>query len=238
MDAKTKNTDESRFQIGFGTVISTSNLLGMIENIRLYKAMEEGTPYDYPGLSDKEKAAINDLAKNMGRAILIANILGGFEYGIHTRIVWSALMVEGDLFVLPFDSSYNGRVDLMLTTNIGIRAPFFIMPYITAGVNFTFSWYPDQVSNIDSWKNWGVFNNFVFRPGMNVRTGLDLKFKHFSLGAYYQYTIKDFDEFTGWWQQLTDNLYNEGIEKAGEQAAGLIFAAQSRFGISATWYLF
>ncbi|OHD18248.1 MAG: hypothetical protein A2Y34_09275 [Spirochaetes bacterium GWC1_27_15] len=234
--SKTKKSDEKRFQIGFGGMVSTSNLMGMIENTKLYQAIENGSQYDYPGLDTEQSKAINNLAKNMGRAILVANILGGLEYGFEARLLWNALMLESDLIFLPFDASYNGRMDFVVTTNIGIRAPFWIMPYITAGANFTFSWYPENVTKIDKWKSWGVFNNFVWRPGVNLRCGLDLKFRHFSIGAYYQYTIKDFDEFVGWWQTLSDNLYNKGLKNAAEQAAGLIFASQSRFGISMVFY--
>ncbi len=195
LSAKTKKSDEARFQLGFGAMVSTSNLLSLIETSKLYKSMEEGGDYSFPGLSKEQSMVLGDMQKNIGRALLVANILGGLEFGVNCRVLWNAFMFDSNVILLPFDGSYNGRLDFLVNANIGVRAPFWIMPYINAGVNFTFSWYPENVSNIDSWKSWGVFNNFVFRPGMNVRTGLDIKFRHFSIGAYYQYTIKDFDEF-------------------------------------------
>ena len=39
ISAKTKKSDESRFQMGFGVMVSTSNLLSIIENVKLYNAM-------------------------------------------------------------------------------------------------------------------------------------------------------------------------------------------------------
>ena len=235
---KTKKSDENRFQMGFGAMVSTSNLLSIIETSKLYKAMEEGGTYTFPGLSSDQSTALGDMQKNIGRAILIANILGGLEFGINYRVLCNAFMFDSNLIILPFDGSYNGRFDFLVTANIGVRAPFWIMPYINAGVNFTFSWYPENVANIDSWKTWGVFNNFVFRPGLNVRAGLDIKFRHFSIGAYYQYTIKDFDEFGAWLNTMKDNLVGQNYADAQAQAVGLVLASQSRFGVCLSWYVF
>lgn len=236
LSAKTKKSDEGRFQMGFGVMVSSSNLMSLIETVKMYQAREKGEVYKYPGLSDEDSEKLNSIAANMNRAILVANILGGLEYGANFRILWKALMLDSNIVLLPFDGSYNGRFDFLVNANIGIRAPFWIMPYLSAGINFTFSWYPENVTNIDSWKTWGVFNNFVFRPGINARAGLDIKFRHFSIGAYYQYTIKDFDEFGVWYNNLKDSM--AGDPEAQNKAIGLVLGAQSRFGACISWYVF
>jgi len=236
--SKTKKSDESRFQMGFGVMVSTSNLLSLIETSKLFSAIENGEKYNFPGLPEDVSIQFNNVAKNLGRAMLVANIIGGLEYGVNYRILYQAFIFDSNLILLPFDGSYNGRLDFLVSMNIGLRAPFWIMPYIDAGVNFTFSWYPENVTNIDSWKSWGVFNNFVFRPGLNVRTGLDIKFRHFSIGAYYQYTIKDFEEFGGWFNKIAADLSGQNYADAQTRALGLIFASQSRFGVCLSWYIF
>ena len=224
--------------MGFGIMVSTSNLLSIIENVKLYNAMENGEEYKFPGLSEDVSIKFSEVSKNLGRALLVSNIIGAMEFGINSRILYKAFMLDSNLILLPFDGSYNGRLDFLVSVNMGLRAPFWIMPYINAGVNFTFSWYPQNVTDIDSWKNWGVFNNFVFRPGLNLRAGLDIKFRHFSVGAYYQYTIKDFEEFGGWFSKIYGDLSSQNYENAQAQAFGLIFASQSRFGAVLSWYLF
>lgn len=231
--AKSQKRDEKRFQLGFGAIVSTSNILGMIESVKMARAIQTDTNYAYPGISDEEAAALNELDGAMQRAILVANILGAMEYGFQFRLLWHVLMVEADLFVLPFDGSYNGRVDMLVLAMAGVRAPFWIMPYLIGGVNFTFSFYPNEFATIENWKDrYAATDNFAFRPGMVWRAGLDFKFKGFSIGAYYQYTVKDFQEYTNWYNAIV----SEGIPK--ERAAGMIFGAQSRFGASLCWYIF
>lgn len=231
--AKSKKSDEKRFQLGIGLMASTGNLLGLIESARMYNAISKGDKYDYPGLSKQEKDSLNSLNGAMQRAILVANILGSMEYGIQLRVLWHMLMVNCDVVLLPFDGSYNGRLDFMITPSVGIRAPFWLMPYLLVGMTMTFSFYPDEFTDKENWKGeWAATDNFVFRPGMNFRAGLDFKFKSFSIGAYYQYTIKDFQEFSLWYNDIVDN----GMTAA--DAAGKIFGAQSRFGAAMCFYLF
>jgi hypothetical protein len=234
LTAKTKQSDESRFQLGFGVMVSTSNLLGLIQSVKMSSDIKDS------GLTPEQISAFNSLPDSMKRSIYVSNILGSMEYGVVGRILWSALMLESDVLILPFDGAYNGRLDLVWTGNVGVRAPFWIMPYLSAGANFTFSWYPSSVASVDPWKSrWGSIGNFAWRPGINARAGLDFKFKHFSIGAYYQYTIKDFEEFTGWTTQLTENIRaNTGVQDVGLQVAGMVIAAQSRFGVSLVWYFF
>ena len=225
--------DEKRFQLGFGGVVSTSNILGLIESAKMFKSIKSGNDYDYPGISPEEQQALKDLDGAMQRAILVANILGAMEYGLQFRILWHVLMVEADLFVLPFDGSYNGRVDLLFTAMAGVRAPFWIMPYLLCGANFTFSFYPKEFATVENWKgDWAATENFCFRPGLNVRVGLDIKFKSFSIGGYYQYCIKDFQEFSNWFEDLKASNVTPAA------AAGMIFGSQSRFGVALCWYIF
>ncbi len=231
--AKSQKRDEKRFQIGFGAIISTSNLLGLIESAKMAQAIKDNNDYDYPGITEEEKAALQSLNGAMQRAILVANILGAMEYGVQLRILWHILMVETDLVLLPFDGSYNGRLDFSWAVMAGIRCPFFIMPYFLAGVNFTFSFYPKEFTEKENWKgDWAATDNFVFRPGLNLRAGLDLKFKNFSIGGYYQYSIKDFQEFSLWYNKIVD----EGINKS--DAVGMILGSQSRFGVALCFYPF
>lgn len=233
--AKTKNSlaDELRFQISLGPIISTGNLLGLIESVKMYNAIKDNTFYDYPGLTDAQKQSFKNLNGAMQRAVLVANILGSMEYGIHARFMWHMLMSEVDVVLLPFDGSYNGRLDFSVQPMIGIRAPFFIMPYLIIGPLFTFSFYPEEMTKIENWKgNWASTDNFAFRPGLITRVGLDIKFKTFAIGGYYQYTIKDFQEFSLWYQDLITGGFTPS------DAAGKIFGAQSRFGVVLSFNLF
>ena len=230
---KSKQSNEKNLQFGIGLSISTSNLLSLIESAEIYQATKNDTDYNFPGVTEEEQEALKNLDSGMKRAILIANILGGMEYGIQTRVLWNTLMIEADLTLLPFDASYNGRLDLMLTPMIGIRAPFFIMPYALAGVAFTFSFYPDGFAEKEVWRgDWATTDNFVFRPGINIKLGVDLKIKRFSIGAYYEYTVKDFQEYGSWWWHIVNAGYSQA------EASGKILAAQSRFGIAACFYIF
>lgn len=229
--SKSKN-DEMKFKFGIGGYISTSNLLGLIEDIKMYEAIKNDTDYEYPGLTDEQKEAFNNLSEGMRRAILVANILGGMEYGLHARILWKALISELDLVLLPFDGSYNGRLDFCIIPMIGIRAPFFIMPYIMLGPTFTFSFYPEEFAKFEEWKsNYAATSNFAFRPGINTRLGVDLKLGNFAIGGYYQHTVKDFQEFTSWYWHLAASF-------GSAEAVGRILASQSRFGVVITFYIF
>lgn len=224
--------DEMNFQLGIGGLISTSNLLGLIESVKLYNAMVNDQDYEYPGVTEEQQEALKNINGSMARAIMVANILGAMEYGLSARILWNVLIAEVDLFFLPFDGSYNGRLDFMAVPLIGVRSPWFIQLYAMAGVPFVFSFYPDKLTQIENWRTrWAATDNFAFRIGLMIRLGLDLKFKTFSIGGYYQYTIKDFEEFTAWHNAFRDI----GVTPA--DAAGKIFAAQSRFGIAISFYL-
>ncbi|MBN2546202.1 MAG: hypothetical protein JXB50_10425 [Spirochaetes bacterium] len=225
-----EQSDYMRFRFGIGGFISTSNLLGLIETVKMSEAIKNDTDYEYPGLTDEQKEAFNELDAGMRRAILVANILGGMEYGLQTRITWKPLIVEADIVLLPFDGSYNGKLDFAVTAMIGARVPFFIMPYIMAGPTFTFSFYPERFATVENWRgNWAATDHFVFRPGLNSRLGLDLDFGHLAIGGYFQWTVKDFQEFGSWYWHLAQEFGNA-------EAVGRIFAAQCRFGAILTYY--
>ena len=235
------NSDERRFQLGIGFLMTTSHLYALIEDVRMAQELEAGRSYDAPNLTDSQKEAILNLPPNMRRGIYVSNILASMEYGIKARILWQLMIIDTDLVFLPYDSSYNGRMDMEWTADIGVRYPWFIMPYFMGGLNFTFSWYPTDVKLIDEWKtHYAYAGNFVWRPGINFKAGLDFKWRSFSIGLYYQYMIKDFEEFTGWWTVLYDSLKNGSTDDATARstASWYVFAAQSRFGLSLTWYIF
>ncbi|HOJ64123.1 MAG TPA: hypothetical protein PLE45_06850 [Spirochaetota bacterium] len=241
---------EKRFQIGFGLNVTTSNMLSFIDNIKMtqvFKNFDSGKTYD--DLTPEEKILMSkeqfehlkNLSANTRTGILVANIFGGMEYAFQLRILWKILMIETDFALVPYNGFYNGRFDFGINANGGIRLPFVVMPYITGGVSLSFHFYPDAVYKIEPWKaRWGSYENFAFRLGLNFKAGLDFKFKIFSFGFYYQWAVKDFQEFSDWWGEIVNNLENNGESEQNAQAkaAGMIFGAQSRFGVSICWYIY
>ncbi|HPY86401.1 MAG TPA: hypothetical protein PLG34_00265 [Spirochaetota bacterium] len=219
------------FKFGIGFSVQTPNMLGLIESAKMYEAINKGEDYNYPGLTDEQKDALKSLDVGMQSAIITANILAGLEYGVKFRFMYHMLIADADLAFLPFDGSYNGRIDLGLSLNAGIRAPFFIQPYLMTGILFNFSFYPDEFLKVEEWKsNYAGFKNFLFRPGMHFRLGLELNFISFTIGLHYQYAIKDFDEFT--------RYYNSLASISGpSDAATKIFCYQSKVGFDMVWYI-
>jgi len=221
--------DTKKFHLGFGLTATTGNLLGLIENARLYDALYNNKPYDYPGLTAEQRDAVMKLNKGMVRTLIVANVFASLEYGLRTRIMFHAFMSDIDLVFLPNDGTYNGRFDFELVPAVGVRLPWFIMPYITAGPTFTFSFYPDKVANVENWKTkagYGIYENFAFRVGLNIKTGVDLNFRRVMVGVFYQYEVKDFAEFTDFYYTILDGGFTPA------EAAGMVFGYQSRFGIS------
>ncbi len=221
--------DTNKFHLGFGVMATTGNLLGLIESIKMNEAAVNRVTYDYPGLTTVQKEAVKNLSSGMVRAMCLANILGAMEYSFRTRIMYSILISDIDVVFLPLDGSYNGRLDLQIVPTIGVRLPWFVMPYITVGPAFTFSFYPDRVANLENWKinaGYGVYENFAFRPGLNTKIGVDLNLRKVMVGVFYQYEVKDFNEFTDYYNAI---VY-EGFSVA--DAIGKILGYQSRFGVS------
>lgn len=219
------------FKLGLGFLVNTSNLLGLIESARMAQSIQSSSTYDFPGLTNEQKNAFKNLDKAMQYTIMAANIIGAMEYGFKFRIMYHVLIADADLTLLPFDGSYNGRVDLQLSVSAGVRVPFFIMPYLTMGFLSTFSFYPDEFIKVEEWKqNYGGFGNFAFRPGMVSRVGLGFNFPALSFGVYYQWTVKDFYEYVGFWNDLASS-------STPVEASGKIFGYQSRFGFEMVWYL-
>jgi hypothetical protein len=101
--AASQKNNESRLQLGFGVMASTGNLLDLVESVRMYNAAASDNPYNFPGLSDQQKQAYQNLNGAMQRSVLVANILGSMDYGLQFRLLWSALMFETDVSILPFD---------------------------------------------------------------------------------------------------------------------------------------
>lgn len=230
INAKSKKNDEKRFQIGVGILISTSNLFGLIHSAKM---AYEGDMSSV-GIN---KTIFDQIPLNIRQTVLVANIFANMEYSFQFRILSSIFIGESDIILLPMDNSSNGRFDMIITLNGGVRFPFWIMPYVMAGANFTFSWYPGRVVDFENWRTTygsNIAENFAWSPGMNIKVGLDIKFRLFSAGLYYVYMIKDFNEFGGKVSQIANDLTNGDYSTAG----AMIFGSQSRFGVSICWYLF
>ena len=228
---------EKRFQIGFGFNITTSNLLSLIDNVKMGQALtnldsgksyEDLTPEEKILMSKEQFEHFKNLSQNARNGLLVANIFGSMEYAFKLRFLWKILMIETDFSLVPYNGFYNGRFDFGITANGGVRLPYVVMPYITGGINLSFHFYPDAVYKIEPWKaRWGSYENFAFRFGLNIKGGLDFKFKIFSIGIYYQWVVKDFQEFSDWFSEITNNLKNAGEpeQNAQAKASGMILAS-------------
>lgn len=139
---------EGRLQLGFGTTFSTNHILGVIESFQAMADERNGKgEYKYPGLTDEELEAYKKLPQDMKTAVSVYSVFAALEYAVQARILWNAFITHADLSFIPMESGFNGgRFDMLLNVNAGVRLPFFIMPYITGGVNFTFSFYPEKLS--------------------------------------------------------------------------------------------
>ncbi|HNZ26915.1 MAG TPA: hypothetical protein PLG34_04575 [Spirochaetota bacterium] len=226
---KSSKTDESRPQVGLGINMSTANIFGFVQSI----SMIANKDYSSLGLSPE---VADEVPENVKQTLAVANIFAAMEYSIQLRFLASVFMLETDLTILPMDNASSGRIDMLVGLNLGLRAPFWLMPYITVGANFTFSWYPDKIAKVETWRSlYGVKSagNFAWSPGINAKIGLDIKFRRFSAGLYYTYVIKDFNEFTTRFRAVFMDISNGNTANA----VGLLIGSQSRFGISVCWYL-
>lgn len=250
LQAVPRKNFEKRFQIGIGMNMATANLYNLISGFETMNALDsagDGAGYDdlspeqQTYISREEFESLKNLSAAYQRAMIVSNMFAGMEYGIQIRSLWNIFMSEADIALLPMNGAYNGRLDFSISLNTGVRIPFFIMPYIMGGFNMGFQFYPDNVRKIEPWKSsLGTVGNFAFRPGFNVKAGLEIKFKKFSIGGFYQYVVKDIEEYSAWRETLQESLEQAGEtgDGASAKAAGLMFSAQSKFGLSVCWYLF
>jgi hypothetical protein len=227
------NEQEKELQYGFGIIVNSNDIKTGYENYERSQAIKDGYEYSYPGFSDKQQEALTELDTWMQKSILATYVLRNMEYGIQFRLLWKYLISETDFVFTPTDYSDNSKINIAIAPMIGFRSPRFIMPYFMAGPNFTLAVNPEIYKSESNWhdKINATKNTLSFSPGLIVRTGVDTKFKRFSLGFYYQYKIKDFSEFNYW-----NSLYKEG-EITGQEAFGNSLAQNSRFGISMSWYI-
>lgn len=231
-----KKKDEKRFQLGFGVFVNSNDMYTLYQNIMRYKAIKNGKDYSYPALSHRERDALLSTPKYMQETVLGEYGFKTMEYGVQLRLLWNYLISETDFTFLPVDYSNNLRTDLMLTPMIGVRYPYFIMPYLMIGPNFSYGFNPDKLSdiNMNNWKTKiNSFNNSgIFTVGIASKAGVDLKFDNFSVGLYYQFRVKDFADLNYWY-----SLYKSG-DISGGQAFANALGQSSRFGISAVLYIF
>lgn len=230
-DAKKVKKDEKRFQFGIGLHVNSLNFSGMNQVYDIFQSIKDDEDYDYPGISDLEEDSIHNLSNWMQNDILASYILRNQEYGMHIRILWNVLIFETDFDFLPMDYTNSERSNIMLAPMIGIRYPSFIMPYIMIGPNLNVGF---ETTDKGSWhdKINTVKNSLIFTPGLILKTGLDFKAQYFSIGLYYQYRLKDFNELTYWY-----SIFNEG-GISNTEAFWNIVGSQSRIGITFSVYFF
>ena len=234
-----KIKDERRLQLGFGFIIGTHSISGMTETQRINDSIQNDCPYYYLGAIGKEREKLKDLNKNQKDGLMVAHILGGYEYGFQFRTLWRIMITEHSLSVFIFDVTRNGRTDLMFRSMIGIRAPYFIMPYFLVGYMLTYSFYPREFSIIESFrKKWAATDYFAFRPGLNIKLGVEVKIQKymklpkFSAGGYFEYNIKDFDEF----YYMYNRYLQLGLSESS--AVGKVLGSNAHFGFSVCFYIF
>lgn len=228
-DGKKVKKDEKRFQFGIGIHVNSLSVSGMNDVHNIFQSIKNDDDYTYPGISKHEKDSIMDLSGWMQEDILLSYILRSQEYGFHLRILWNILIFEMDFDLLPMDYTYIERSNIMLAPMIGIRYPSFIMPYFMIGPNLNIGFENMDFGTMRNKIN-TVNNSMIVTPGLVFKTGLDFKMQRFSIGLYYQYRIKDFNEITYWYSEYRDNSVS------GPEAVWNIMASQSRMGLTFSVY--
>jgi hypothetical protein len=160
----------------------------------------------------------------MQEDILAGYIMRNQEYGINFRVLWNLLIFETDFTILPMDYTNSERSNIMIAPMIGIRLPRFVMPYIMVGANLNFSFATGDEGTVFDKANYTA-NSVIVQPGLILKTGVDFKTDFFSIGLYYQYRMKDFNEVNYWYSTFQEG----GISSA--DAFWNVIGSQSRIGI-------
>jgi|GEM_PF-824269 len=229
---KKEKLDERRFQFGIGTSITTSTIYDMYKNADIFKAIKNGDDYSYSYIDKDEDDHILSLNGDMQKAVLANHILKSLVYGIQFRFLWKVFMTEIDINVLPANYNYGNRTEISLTPMTGLRIPFVVMPYFLIGPTFTAGFYYDNYlkDRDDSNEIQAIKDNIRFLVGLSAKIGLDLKFDYFSIGIFYQYTIKNVGEIV----DLYNTFNNDDLSR--EEIFKNILGSQSRFGLSMSIY--
>lgn len=230
-DEKKVKKDEKRFQFGIGIHANSLNFSGMNEVYNIFQSIKDDEDYSYPGISDLEEDSIQDLSNWHQKDLLASYIFRNQEYGMHLRILWNVLIFETDFDFLPMDYTDSKRSNIMIAPMIGIRYPSFIMPYLMIGPNLNVGF---ETTDTGSWEDKisTIKNSMIFTPGLILKTGLDFKAQYFSIGLYYQYRLKDFNEITYWY-----SIFKEGYI-SNTDAFWNIISSQSRIGLTFSVYFF
>jgi hypothetical protein len=219
--------DDLNFHFQIGAYLNTCNFMNVMEDIRMGRAIISNSEYINVGMTKDQAKEYVDMPKSIKTGVMIANIVGSFEFGFKYRVKWNVLLFDSDVSILFYDGSYNSRLDFEFSNDIGIRMPYWIMPYASCGPNYTLSFYQNYFDLVEDWRtHYLAYQNVMYRIGFHARLGVDFNLKKFSIGLYYQYTIKDFDEFGGF---CFAQIY---VKNNFACAAIGIFAYQSRLGVS------
>lgn len=226
---KKAKKDEKRFQFGIGMHINSLNFTGMEEARNILNSIKNDDDYTYPGISEDTKNSIQNIDTWMQEDILAGYIMRNQEYGINLRVLWRSLIFETDFTLLPMDYTNSERSNIMIAPMIGLRYPYFIMPYFLVGPNLNIGF---ETDNSGTWKDKidQVKNSLIVRPGLIFKTGVDLKADYFSIGLYYQYRMKDLSELNYWY-----SVFQEG-EISNTEAFWNVVGSQSRLGLTFSVY--
>lgn len=228
-----KNNNEKEFQIGFGVILNSPTISIMKDIKKTRKSIKTNEDYSYSGLSDEEMESILSLDNSMQNDLLFINILKSMEYGLQLRIMHKILITETDISLLPYNYYADRNMQVQLSVTAGVRCPFLIMPYFLAGPVFTVDFNPNEIRN--EYNKKGKISAFkkklIFNLGLNIKTGLDVKLKRFSVGLYYQFKMTGLETFGYWYNQIKGN--NISLFKAFKN----IISDFSCFGMSFCWYI-
>ena len=228
-EPKKEKKDEKRFQFGIGMHINSLSFSGMSEARDILNSIKNDNDYTYPGINEDMENNLQSLDKWMQKDILAGYIMRNQEYGIHLRILWHVLIFETDFTLLPMDYTKSERSNIMIAPMIGLRYPHFVMPYLMIGPNLNIGFETDDSGTWQDRIHY-IKNSLIVRPGLILKTGVDLKADYFSIGLYYQYRMKDFNEVNYWYSEFIDGCIT------GTDAFWNIIGSQSRIGLTFSVY--